>query len=98
MVPWQFFASALISSSNSLVGSQNLIKKVYFPRLVVPLAGVLSGLVDFAISFIVLLGLMAFYGIHPTLAVLALPAFVLFAILTALAVGLWLSALNVQFR
>jgi lipopolysaccharide transport system permease protein len=98
LVPWQLFAYAVSESTNSLVISQNLIKKVYFPRLVVPIASVLAGLVDFAISFVVLLGLMAFYGIRPTSAVAVLPLFILFAVASALAVGLWLSALNVQFR
>jgi lipopolysaccharide transport system permease protein len=98
LLPWQLFAYALSESANSLVGSQNLIKKVYFPRLVVPLSSVLAGLVDFAISFVVLLGMLAYYGIHPTAAILALPVFVVFAVVTALSVGLWLSALNVQFR
>ena len=77
---------------------QHLITKVYFPRLVAPIAAVCGGLVDFAISFLVLLGMMAFYGIVPGLAVLTLPLFVLFAVVTALAVGLWLAALNVQYR
>ena len=98
LLPWQLFSYALTESANSLVGSQNLIKKVYFPRLVVPLSSVLSGLVDFAISFVVLLGLMAYYGIRPTAAIAVLPLFVLFALATALSVGLWLSALNVEFR
>src|SRR6185295_4605786 len=98
LLPWQLFAYALSESSNSLVGSQNLITKVYFPRLIVPLAAVLAGLVDFAIGFIVLLGLMWYYGIAPTNAVLLLPFFVLFAIASALAVGLWLSSLNVKYR
>jgi lipopolysaccharide transport system permease protein len=98
LVPWQLFAHALTDSANSLVGSQNLIKKVYFPRLIVPIASVLAGLVDFAISFGVLLGLMAYFGISPTAAILTLPLFVAFAILVALSIGLWLSALNVQFR
>jgi lipopolysaccharide transport system permease protein len=98
LLPWQLFAYALSESANSLVGSQNLIKKVYFPRLVVPIASVLAGLVDFAISFLVLLGLMAYYGIRPTPAVAVLPLFILFAVASALSVGLWLSALNVQFR
>jgi lipopolysaccharide transport system permease protein len=98
LLPWQLFAYALSESANSLVVSQNLIKKVYFPRLVVPIASVLSGLVDFAISFVVLLGLMAYYGIRPTAAVAVLPLFILFAVASALSVGLWLSALNVQFR
>ena len=98
LLPWQLFAFALAESANSLVGNQNLIKKVYFPRLVMPIASVLTGLVDFAIAFVVLLGLMAYYGIHPTWAIATLPLFVLLAVATALAVGLWLGALNVQFR
>jgi lipopolysaccharide transport system permease protein len=98
LLPWQLFAHALTESSNSLVGNQNLITKVYFPRLVVPISAVLGGLVDFAIAFVILLGMMVYYGIFPGWQILALPAFILFAILTALAVGLWLSALNVQYR
>ncbi len=98
LLPWQLFAFALSESANSLVGSQNLIQKVYFPRLVIPIAGVLAGLVDFVIAFVVLLGMMAYYGIHPTLAILVLPVFIVFAVAAALSVGLWLSALNVQFR
>src|SRR2546426_2942194 len=80
LLPWQLFSFALSESANSLVGSQNLIQKVYFPRLVIPIAGVLAGLVDFAIAFVVLLGLMAYYGIHPTLAILVLPVFIVFAV------------------
>jgi lipopolysaccharide transport system permease protein len=80
------------------VANQNLITKVYFPRLVIPLAAVLSGIVDFGIAFLVLLALMFYYGIAPTAAVATLPFFVLLAIATALAVGLWLSALNVEYR
>jgi lipopolysaccharide transport system permease protein len=98
LLPWQLFAFALAESSNSLVGNQNLIQKVYFPRLVVPIAAVLGGLVDFAISFLVLLGLMAYYGVRPGPQIVALPLFTLFVVATALAVGLWLSALNVEFR
>jgi lipopolysaccharide transport system permease protein len=98
LLPWQLFAFALTESSNSLVGSQNLITKVYFPRLIIPLSSVLAGLVDFTISFFVLLGLMLWYGIRPTAAVAWLPLFVLFALVTALSVGLWLSALNVKYR
>jgi lipopolysaccharide transport system permease protein len=98
LLPWQLFAHALVESGNSLVGNQNLITKVYFPRLVIPLAAVATGLVDFAIAFVVLVGLMAYYGIVPTPAVLALPGLVLLALLAALGVGLWLSALNVQYR
>ena len=98
LLPWQLFAHALTESSNSLVGNQNLITKVYFPRLVVPMSAVLGGLVDFAIAFVILLGMLAFYGLVPGRQILALPAFVLLAVMTALAVGLWLSALNVQYR
>jgi lipopolysaccharide transport system permease protein len=98
LLPWQLFAFALSQSSNSLVGSQNLISKVYFPRLVVPFSSVLAGVVDFAIAFVVLVGLMAFYGIDLTPAALLLPLFLLLALASALAVGLWLSALNVQYR
>ena len=98
LLPWQLFAQALSESSNSLVANERLITKVYFPRLVVPLAAVLGGLVDFAIAFLVLLVLLAYYGIAPHLAVLALPLFILLAVLTALGAGLWLSALNVQYR
>ena len=98
LLPWQLFAGALQRAGASLVGNSNLITKVYFPRLVIPISAVAAGLVDFGISFVVLLGLMAFYGITPTWAILTLPLFVLLAALTALAVGLWLSALNVQYR
>jgi lipopolysaccharide transport system permease protein len=98
LLPWQLFAFSLTESSNSLVGSQNLIKKVYFPRLVVPMSSVLAGVVDFGISFVVLLGMMAYYRIRPTAAIAALPLFLVFAVATALSVGLWLSALNVQYR
>ncbi len=98
LLPWQLFAHALSESSNSLVANEKLITKVYFPRLVVPLSAVLGGLVDFAIAFIILLGMMAYYHIVPTAMVFTLPLFILLAILTALAVGLWLSALNVQYR
>jgi lipopolysaccharide transport system permease protein len=98
LLPWQLFAFALTQSSNSLVGSQNLVSKVYFPRLVIPIASVLPGLVDFFISFLVLMGLMAFYGIPLTARLLVLPALLLLALMTAMAVGLWLSALNVEYR
>ena len=98
LLPWQLFARALTESSNSLVGNQALITKVYFPRLVIPISAVLAGLVDFVISFVVLLGMMAYYQIIPTINILALPLFLLLAIATALAAGLWLSALNVIYR
>lgn len=98
LIPWQLFAYALTQSSNSLVAEQRLITKVYFPRLIVPVASVLSGLVDFAVAFVLVLVGMAVLGVPPTWAVLAVPILVVFAVLAALAVGLWLSALNVQYR
>jgi lipopolysaccharide transport system permease protein len=98
LVPWMFFAGALNQSSNSLVNSANLIKKVYFPRLAIPIAAVLSGVVDFLLAFVVLLGMMLYYGLLPALNTLWLPAFLLLALITSLGVGLWLSAMNVQFR
>jgi lipopolysaccharide transport system permease protein len=98
LVPWTFFANGLTASSNSLVANQNLLTKIYFPRLVIPLASVIAGIVDFCLAFLVLLGLMAYYGRTPTLNVLWLPAFLLLALVTALGVGLWLCAMNVQFR
>ena len=98
LVPWTFFASGLSNSADSLVGSANLIKKVYFPRLAIPIATVLSGVVDFLIAFVVLLVMLLVYGMLPTLNVVFLPFFMLLAFITALGVGLWLSALNVQFR
>lgn len=98
LLPWQLFAHALSESSNSLVANERLITKVYFPRLVVPLSAVMGGLIDFAVAFIILLGMMAYYHIIPTLMIVTLPLFLLLAIMTALGVGLWLSALNVQYR
>ncbi len=98
LLPWQLFAHALSESSNSMVTNERLITKVYFPRLLVPLSSVLGGLVDFAIAFVILLFMMAWYGIRPTWAMVSLPAFVLLAMATALGVGLWLSALNVRYR
>jgi len=98
LLPWNYFASSLSKSSTSLVGSTHLITKVYFPRLIIPVSGVLSGLVDFGIAFLVLIGLMVYYGVAPTPAVVLLPAFLLLAMLTALGFGLWLSALNVRYR
>jgi lipopolysaccharide transport system permease protein len=98
LVPWTFFANGLGQSSNSLVGSANLITKVYFPRLTIPLAAVLSSVVDFALAFVVLLAMMLYYGMMPTLNVLWLPLFLLLALIASLGVGLWLSALNVEYR
>src|ERR1041385_7392118 len=98
LLPWQLFAQALTESSNSLVANERLISKVYFPRLVVPIAAVLGGLVDFAIAFVMLLAMMAYYRIMPHAAIAALPLFILLAVATALGAGVWLSALNVQYR
>jgi lipopolysaccharide transport system permease protein len=98
LVPWTFFAYGLSQASNSLVSSANLIKKVYFPRLCIPIATVLSGVVDFGIAFVVLLGMILFYGIVPTVNMVWLPLFLFLALVTALGVGLWLSAMNVHFR
>ena len=98
MVPWVFFANGLSQTSSKLVGSAALIKKVYFPRLVMPLAAVCSGAVDFVLAFVVLLGMMLYYGIVPGQAAVWLPVFFLLAFVTALGAGLWLSALNIEFR
>ncbi len=98
LVPWTFFANGLSQSSNSLVGNANLIKKVYFPRLVVPVSSVISGLVDFVLAFIVLIGMMLVYGIFPTFNIVWLPFLLLLTFVTSLGVGFWFSALNVQFR
>ena len=98
ILPWTFFSGVLSRVSNSLVGNANLIKKVYFPRLVVPLAGVVASMLDFVIAFGVFLVFMLFYQRMPTADILWLPLLLLLAVITALGVGLWLSALNVQFR
>lgn len=98
LLPWNLFAYALTQSSNSLVGNQQLITKLYFPRLMIPFSSVLSGVVDFAIGMVILLALMAWNGIVPPAAIWAMPFLMLLALLAALAVGLWLSALNVMYR
>jgi lipopolysaccharide transport system permease protein len=98
LLPWTFFAQGLGSSSNSLVGAANLLKKVYFPRLIVPVSAVLGGLVDFAVAFVVLIGMMFWYGVQPGPKLLLLPLFLLVAFGAALGAGLWLSALNVEYR
>ena len=98
LVPWTFFANSIIQASNSLVNSSDMIKKIYFPRLTMPIASVLAGLVDFVLAFIILLGMMFYYGSTPTINILWLPFLVILSIMTALGVSLWLSALNVQFR
>ena len=98
LVPWTFFSHGILLASNSLVGHANLIKKVYFPRLAMPMASVLSGVVDFVLAFILLLGMMFYFGTYPTVNIIWLPFFLLLAVITCLAVSLWLSAMNVQFR
>ena len=98
LLPWQLFSQAVSRASTSVVNNQGLITKIYFPRLIIPLAPVLAALVDFAVAFVVLVCLMAWYGIAPGAAVLALPALILFAVVSALAVSLWLSAVNAIHR
>ncbi len=98
LVPWTFFSFGLTQSTNSLVSSANMIKKVYFPRLTIPMATVLSGAVDLVLAFLILVVMMLWNGIRPTPNMLWLPVFVLLALITSLGVGLWLSALNVKYR
>jgi len=98
LLPWGLFSKALTDAGRSMVMNRNMITKIYFPRLIIPMASVLSGLVDFFISFLILLGLMVYYRITPTAAVWTLPLFMLLTIITALGIGLWLSALNVLYR
>ena len=98
LLPWELFSVALVHASQSLVQSSNMITKIYFPRIILPLASVLSGLVDFLIAFVVLLGMMLYYKITPTAAVWTLPLFLLLALVTGLGVSLWLSAMNVMYR
>jgi lipopolysaccharide transport system permease protein len=98
LLPWQLFAFSLTEASNSILSNQNLITKVYFPRLAIPVASTLTGLVDFGIAFCVLLCIMSYYRIVPGPAILLAPLFIVLAIITALSVGLWLSALNVKYR
>ncbi len=98
LLPWNYFAQAIARSGTSLVSNANLVSKVYFPRLVIPISGAIAPLVDFVISFVILLGMMAWYGIAPTWGILALPLFTLLAVVTAVAVSLYLAALNVKYR
>jgi lipopolysaccharide transport system permease protein len=98
LVPWQLFAFALSNSANSLIINERLLTKVYFPRLILPISGVLSGFLDFAVAFVILLLLMAYYGISPGVAAWTLPVFILFILAIAIGVGAGLSALNVRFR
>jgi lipopolysaccharide transport system permease protein len=98
LVPWTFFSNAITASGNSLVGSANLISKVYFPRLIVPAAAMLAGLVDFALAFLLFCVMMIYYRVAPTLHVLFLPVLIVMTALFALGVGTWMSALNVKYR
>ena len=98
LVPWMFFAHGLSQAPSKLVSSADLVKKVYFPRLAIPIAAVLSGVVDFVLAFLVLLAMMLYYSVIPTVNALWLPLLLLLALVTSLGVGLWLSAMNVQYR
>jgi lipopolysaccharide transport system permease protein len=98
MLPWQFFSSALSECSNSLISNSNLISKVYFPRLIVPTSAVIVSFVDFLVSGMILLGLMAWYNFVPDWKILTLPLFILIAFAASIGVGLWLAALNVEYR
>ncbi len=98
LLPWMYFAASLQNATNAIVENQRLVTKVYFPRLALPISSVLSGLVDFGISFLMFIVLMIYYRIPPTSALLWAPVFLLFTVLTALGVGLWLSALNAIYR
>ncbi|MBF0494347.1 MAG: ABC transporter permease [Candidatus Omnitrophica bacterium] len=98
LVPWTFFANGLAQCSNSLVVREDLVKKVYFPRLILPISSVLGGIVDFAIAFMVLIGIMLFYGIFPTVNIVWLPFFIFLSLITALGSGMWLTTMNIQFR
>ncbi|PKN96990.1 MAG: phosphate ABC transporter permease [Chloroflexi bacterium HGW-Chloroflexi-4] len=98
LLPWEFFAAALSVSARSMLTSGNMVSKIYFPRIIVPLSSVFANLIDFLIAFVILIGMMFFYHITPTINMLWLPAFMLLAIITALGVGLWFSALLVMYR
>jgi lipopolysaccharide transport system permease protein len=98
LVPWTFFANSINQASNSLVNNADMIKKIYFPRLAMPVASMIGGLVDFVLAFIILLGMMFYFGYLPTINLIWFPFFILLTMITALGVSLWLSAMNVQFR
>ena len=98
LLPWNLFSSSLNRGGESVVNNANLVTKIYFPRLILPLSSVLSPMADFAIAFVILIGMMIWFGIAPTVGILMLPIFVILAICTALAMGLWLAALNVRYR
>lgn len=98
VLPWQFFANAITQSSNSIVGAQNMVQKVYFPRLIIPVSSTLSGALDFAIGLVLLFGLMLWYSVPFTWTLLLLPLFSMLALASALCLGIWMSALNVKYR
>src|SRR5437764_4826848 len=98
LLPWMYFANALTHSTNTIVENQRVITKIYFPRIILPIAAVLSGLLDFAIAFMILAGMMVYYRLVPTVAVFLTPLFLLLTVTTALGIGLWLSGLNAIYR
>jgi lipopolysaccharide transport system permease protein len=98
LVPWTFFSTSLTSASGSLIGSKNLITKVYFPRLIIPISPVLGKMIDFGISSLILLGMMIWFGVKPTIWALMVPVFIILMMLTAAGVGMWLTALSIQYR
>ena len=98
LLPWQLFSRALSDASQSLVSNQHMVSKIYFPRIFLPSSTVLASMVDFGIAFVILFGMMAFYGIAPTWRMLTLPLLIIAAVLSAIAIGLWLSAINVKYR
>jgi lipopolysaccharide transport system permease protein len=98
LLPWTFFSGGIRQASNSLIEGSNMVKRVYFPRMVMPIGAILSLVLDFALAFLLLLGMMVYYGLQPTVNVIWLPLLLVLAFITALGIGLWLSALNVQFR
>ncbi len=98
MLPWQFFSSAVSEASNSLIGNTNLISKVYFPRLIIPVSSIMTSLVDFAITFLILLAMMVYYQFIPDIKIFLLPIFIVLSFLASLGIGLFITALNVKFR
>ena len=98
LLPWTLFSEGITRSTNSMITNANIMTKVYFPRLIMPISGVISPLIDFIIAFVILIGMMFYYGFVPTINILWLPLFILLALMTSLGVGLWLSAFNVQYR
>jgi lipopolysaccharide transport system permease protein len=98
LLPWMYFSASLLNATNTIVENQRVITKVYFPRLVLPLSAIFSGLVDFGISFLMFVVMMIYFGVQPTVSIIYFPLFLLLALLTALGVGLWLAALNAIYR